>query len=239
MVVNRDQYPAMSNFKVVGHDQPIGERDTAIVILDLRTGASKLYRKLGSRGEDLKTIDQRAALIVIDVQNGFDDAAWGARNNPLAEACVALLMNTWRKAGATVLHVHHCSVSSTGFFRPGTRGIEPKPQAIPRDDEAVYRKRVNSAFIGTTLEADLRKQEISSLVIVGLTTNHCVSTSVRMAGNLGFETYVVSDATATFARAGADGRMRSAEEVHNAALGDLQGEFAEVVDTQTVIESMT
>jgi len=172
------------------------------------------------------------------MQNGFDDTRWGVRNNPLAEACVELLMNTWRMAGATVLHVHHCSVSSVGSFQPGSHGIEPKLQAIPRADEVIYHKRVNSAFIGTTLEADLREREIDSLVIVGLTTNHCVSTSVRMAGNLGFETYVVSDATATFARAGADGRLRSAEEVHNAALGDLQGEFAEVVSTQMVIESM-
>jgi nicotinamidase-related amidase len=190
-------------------------------------------------GNSLKEIDQRPALIVIDMQNGFDEATWGARNNPQAEACVALLMHTWRKACATVLHVHHCSVSSTGSFRPGSRGIEPKPQAMPRTGEVVYHKRVNSAFIGTTLEADLRKWGINTLVIVGLTTNHCVSTSVRMAGNLGFDTYVVSDATATFARAGADGRLRSAEEVHNAALGDLQGEFAALVDTKKVIESMT
>jgi nicotinamidase-related amidase len=190
-------------------------------------------------GESLKEIDQRHALIVIDMQNGFDDATWGARNNPQAEACVALLMNTWRRAAIPVVHVHHCSVSSTGSFRPGSRGIEPKPEAIPRAGEVIYHKRVNSAFIGTTLEADLRKQGVNTLVIVGLTTNHCVSTSVRMAANLGFETYVVSDATATFARAGADGRLRSAQEVHNAALGDLQGEFAEVVDTQCVIESMT
>jgi nicotinamidase-related amidase len=183
-------------------------------------------------------MDPRPALIVIDMQFGFDDATWGARNNPQAEACVALLIEIWRNAGAPVLHVHHHSASSTGCFRPGSRGIEPKPQAMPRVGEAIYKKRVNSAFIGTTLEADLRKQGISTLVFVGLTTNHCVSTSVRMAGNLGFETYVVSDATATFARAGADGRLRSAQDVHNAALGDLQGEFAEVVDTPSVIETM-
>lgn len=77
------------------------------------------------------------------------------------------------------------------------------------------------------------------MVIVGFSTNHCISTTVRMAGNLGFETYVVSDATATFDRAGADGRLRPAEEVHNAALGDLQEEFAEVIDTTSVIRALT
>jgi nicotinamidase-related amidase len=190
-------------------------------------------------GGRLKEIDERSALIVIDMQIGFDDAMWGVRNNPDAEACVALLIDAWRIAAAAVLHVHHCSVDLTGCFRPGSHGIEPKAQAMPRAGELVYHKRVNSSFIGTSLEADLRERGINTLVMVGLTTNHCVSSSARMAGNLGFDTYVVSDATATFARAGANGRLRSAEEVHDAALGDLHGEFAAVVDTQWVIESMT
>jgi nicotinamidase-related amidase len=186
----------------------------------------------------LKPLNSQAALIVIDMQNGFDDSTWGTRNNLTAEACIALLLRVWRNMPAPVIHVHHHSTGAAGSFRPGTPGSEPKPQAVPQEGEAVYRKRVNSAFIGTTLEADLRRRGIESLVIVGLTTNHCVSTTVRMAGNLGFQTYVVADATATFDRAGADGRLRRAEDVHNAALGDLQGEFAEVVDTKTVIASL-
>jgi nicotinamidase-related amidase len=186
----------------------------------------------------LKTLDEKSALLVIDMQIGFDDANWGVRNNPHAEACISLLIETWREALAPVVHVHHHSAGATGFFRPGTRGSEPKLQAMPRAGEAVYHKRVNSAFIGTTLEADLRKRGIRTLVVVGLTTNHCVSTTVRMAGNLDFETYVVADATATFDRAGADGRLRSADEVHNAALGDLHGEFAEVVDSKAVIAAL-
>lgn len=175
----------------------------------------------------------------MDVQIGFNDPRWGTRNNQQAEACIALLLETWRKTAATIVHVHHRSTGPTGSFQPGTRGSEPKPQAIPRCGEPVYYKEVNSAFIGTTLEADLRKLGIQTLVIVGLTTNHCVSTTVRMAGNLGFNTFVVADATATFERAGADGRLRPADDVHNAALGDLHHEFAEVVDTRSVIAALT
>jgi nicotinamidase-related amidase len=187
----------------------------------------------------LQKLDRKSALIVVDVQIGFDDPKWGARNNLRAEACVAMLLDVWRTVQAPVIHVHHRSTSLTGCFRPETRGIEPKPEATPRRGERVFEKRVNSAFIGTNLEAYLRSSGVGTVVVAGLTTNHCVSTTVRMAGNLGFETYVVADATATFDRTGADGRMRPADEVHNAALGDLQGEFAEVVDTETIIAALS
>lgn len=186
----------------------------------------------------MKPLEPDTALIVIDMQRGFDDPAWGARNNPHAELRVASLLRHWRACAAPVVHVHHSSRSPEGCFRPGSTGIEPMPQALPRHGESVYRKSVNSAFIGTSLEADLRRRGIASLVIVGLTTNHCVSTTVRMAGNLGFNTCVVADATATFDRKGADGRLRLAEEVHNAALGDLQGEFAEVLDAESAMAAL-
>jgi nicotinamidase-related amidase len=182
--------------------------------------------------------DTNTALIVIDTQMGFNDPKWGSRNNPDAEANIAQLLAAWRDAHLPVVHVHHDSVSPKGIFRPGTPGHRAKPEATPLKGEPVYHKSVNSAFIGTHLEADLRRRGITTLVITGLTTNHCVSTTTRMAGNLGFETYLVSNATATFERAHLDGRMRSADEVHLAALSDIHGEFATVVDTLEVLASL-
>jgi nicotinamidase-related amidase len=113
-----------------------------------------------------------------------------------------------------------------------------KPEARPLAQERVFRKTVNSAFIGTRLKAELRAMDVRALVVVGLTTNHCISTTVRMAGNLGFETFVVADATATFDRPGLDGKIRRAEDVHAAALSDLQNEFAQVVDTAWLIPAL-
>lgn len=179
-----------------------------------------------------------AALVVIDVQQGFDDPVWGRRNNPDAEANVARLLNAWRAADGLVLHVRHDSTLPESPLRPGQPGNAFKPEAEPRDGEAVHPKLVNSAFIGTGLEDDLRRRSVGALVIVGLTTNHCVSTTVRMAGNLGFATVVVSDATATFERIGLDGRLRPAAEVHASALSDLHGEFATVADTDAVLKAM-
>lgn len=183
----------------------------------------------------MRRLDWNTALLVVDMQVGFDDPAWGPRNNPAAEANVATALAAWRAAGAPVMHVHHDSPGIDGRLRRGTPGHAPKPEALPITGERVYRKRVNSAFIGTTLEADLRALGIGTLVIVGLTTNHCISTTARMAGNLGFQTFVLSDATATFDRANLDGSVRLAAHVHTAALSDLQEEFAEIVNTKTML----
>ncbi|MDB5433398.1 MAG: hypothetical protein JWP35_4514 [Caulobacter sp.] len=187
----------------------------------------------------LRALSRDAVLLVVDMQMGFDDPSWGVRNNPMAEANVAALLGAWRAAGAPVLHVHHDSPGASGLLRPGTRGNAVMPEARPLAGERVYRKRVNSAFIGTTLEADLRAMGAPALAIVGLTTNHCISTTARMAGNLGFDTYVVGDATAAFARANLNGRYRPADEVHSAALSDLQDEFAQVVDTWAVLAALS
>jgi len=181
-------------------------------------------------------LPQSAALILIDVQEAFLDPRWGERNNPDAELNIGKLLAAWRNSGRPIRHVVHDSVEPNSLLRPGSPGNSIQAVAAPTGAEPVYRKRVNSAFIGTNLERDLRQEGIDTLVIVGLTTNHCVSTTARMAGNLGFKTYVVSDATATFARTALDGTLRPAEAVHSAALSDLHQEFATVVDTDEVLE---
>lgn len=180
-------------------------------------------------------LPRSAALIVVDVQQAFLDQRWGERNNPHAESNVARLLAAWRNSGRPIRHVVHDSLEPESLLRPDSPGNAIQVAAAPQPSEPVYRKHVNSAFIGTTLERDLRQDGIDTLVIVGLTTNHCISTTARMAGNLGFTTFVVSDATASFARAALDGTLRSAEAVHSSALSDLHQEFATVLDTTEVL----
>ena len=178
------------------------------------------------------------ALLVVDMQAGFDAPVWGRRNNPGAEANVARLIAAWRAVDAPVVHVHHDSPDPAGHFRCGTPGHAVKADALPRPGEPIYLKRVNSAFIGTALESDLRRYSVQRLVIVGLTTNHCISTTARMAGNLGFETFVAADATAAFDRVNIDRTISPAAEVHRNALSDLRGEFARIVDTAWLIAAL-
>ena len=179
------------------------------------------------------------ALLVIDVQSGFDEPAWGgARNNPGMEDNVARLQRGWRASGRVLIHVQHDSRWPDSPLHPSKPGHAIKPGVQPLPGEPVIHKTVSSAFIGTGLEIMLRQCGVGTLVITGLQTDHCVSTTARMAANLGFTTYVVSDATATFDRAGPDGRRHRAEDVHSVVLAELNGEFATIVDTETVLEGL-
>jgi len=177
-------------------------------------------------------------LLVVDLQLGFHHPRWGRRNNPYLEQHTSELLRAWRASGRPVVHVRHMSADPSSPLRPGQPGNDFKPETAPVAGEAVIEKSVNSAFIGTSLEIDLRRAGCRGLIIVGLTTNHCVSTTARMAGNLGFATWVVSDATATFDRVGPDGVEHRADQIHAIALSDLHGEFATVVDTEAVIAAL-
>ena len=174
-------------------------------------------------------------LIVIDVQQEFDNPAWGERNNPGAEGKVAEALTAWRERGAPIIHVRHESPPDEGVFLAGTPGVEFKPEAVPLPAEPVITKHVNSAFIGTDLEERLRADGVDTIALVGLTTDHCVSTTARMAGNLGFETWVLADAVATFARKAPDGELIPAETMHRTALASINDEFADVIDTDAAV----
>ncbi|HTI04975.1 MAG TPA: cysteine hydrolase family protein [Gemmatimonadales bacterium] len=178
-----------------------------------------------------------AVLLIIDVQKGMDVyAARLNRNNPELEQNIARLQAAWRKSGRPIIHVQHLSREPKSPLRPGQPGVEIKDEVRPLVGEPVVQKSVNSAFIGTSLEADLRRRGLTTLVLVGLQTNMCVSTTARMAGNLGFTTFVVSDATATFDNTGPNGTRYPSALLHDVALADLHGEFATVIDTNTLLE---
>lgn len=181
---------------------------------------------------------RRTALLVIDVQKGLDDPSWGQRNNPQAESNIALLLSAWRKHGLPVIHIRHCSVAPDSPLRPGLPGNAFKDEAQPLAGEKQFGKSVNSAFVGTGLEQYLHEHDITSLVIVGLTTDHCVSASTRMAADLGFAVTLVSDATATFDRKGHDGVLYSAEDVHRLNLASLNGEFCVVRSTEEILKQI-
>jgi nicotinamidase-related amidase len=183
------------------------------------------------------TLPPNATLILIDVQKGFDEPYWGERNNPGAEGNIERLVARWRASDRPVIHVRHDSVEPGSALRPDVPGNAIKDVAAPGPGEPVVGKHVNSAFIGTDLETRLKAHASDTVVLCGFTTNHCVSTTARMAGNLGFRTIVLSDSTVAFAmRApGPSGRMIPAEEMHEVGLAELNREFATILTTDELL----
>jgi nicotinamidase-related amidase len=175
----------------------------------------------------------RPALILIDIQKGFEYVEYwgGERNNPDAEIRAGDLLRFWRENGFPVFHVQHCSTIPTSPLHETHPGNQFNDLVVPAEREPVIKKSVNSAFIGTDLQAQLDRAKITTLVIAGLTTDHCISTTTRMAGNLGYETFLVAAATATFNKKGINGQIFPAELIHQTALASLNKEFATIITT--------
>jgi nicotinamidase-related amidase len=185
----------------------------------------------------MKSLSEKTALIIIDVQKAFYDSSWGRRNNPDAEKNIVKIMDYWRSTSRPLFHIQHVSrTNENSLFHISKATHEFKEMIQIHDGEPIIQKTVNSSFIGTDLENRLRSNGIDSVVIVGLTTNHCVETTTRMAGNLGFNTFLVSDATATFDRIGPNGKTYLAEDIHQMTLVNLNEEFATIIDTNSLLE---
>jgi nicotinamidase-related amidase len=179
-----------------------------------------------------------AALVIVDVQKAIDapyHAVDGPRNNPDAERRIAQLLVAWRREHRPIIHIRHDSTTPSSAYRPGQEGNNFKTEVGPAPGETVVAKQTNSAFIGTGLEGFLRKLAVQTLVVTGVSTNNSVEATVRMAGNLGFQTYLVADACFTFARRDYHGRLRTADEVHSMSLANLHEEYCIVLDTASVL----
>jgi nicotinamidase-related amidase len=178
----------------------------------------------------------RLALVVVDVQQAFADAAyWGRRNNPGCEANIAALLAAWRAHGRPVVFVRHDSDEPDSPLRPDRPGHAWQP-IVDGEPDLLVAKRVNSAFHGAPdLDAWLRAQDLEGIVVCGITTNHCCETTARVGGNLGHRVLFALDATHTFDRTGPDGTVVTADELARATAANLHDEFAQVVATRDLV----
>lgn len=186
----------------------------------------------------MSTVTDHTALLIVDVQDGLDEPRLGKRSNPDAEQNTARLLAHWRAQGRPVFHVQHMSTEPNSPLRPELPGNAIKQVVAPRRDEPVIQKQVSNGFIGTDLEERLRSCGVDSVVVIGLTVEHCVSSTARVASDLGFRTVVVADATACHDRTGYDGFYYPAEQIHALALIALQDEFATIVTTDALLEEV-
>ena len=185
-----------------------------------------------------KLLNKNSALLLVDIQKAFLEKDYPGiiRNNEDAEFICGKILKKWRTLNLPVIHVRHSSTNPESKLHKSKPGFEFNDYVIPLKTEMVLTKKVNSAFIGTNLEDILFKRNINTLVIVGMTTNHCISTTVRMSGNLGFNTYLISDSTACYNTKGLNGEIIDCNTIYNSALASLQEEFATVIDSKELFD---
>ncbi|WP_410211789.1 cysteine hydrolase family protein [Aquirhabdus sp.] len=180
----------------------------------------------------------QTALIIIDMQIGMSLPTAGMRNNPTAEKNIATLLMLWRQEKQPIIHIRHISRSLNSSFYPNQPSADFQPQLAPLPHEHVVEKNIPDAFIQSGLERWLHQRNISNLVIVGVSTNNSVEATARSAGNLGFNTIIIADATFAFAKNDYSGRPRTAEEVHDMSLANLDGEYAKIMTTENLIQTL-
>ncbi|WP_406147996.1 cysteine hydrolase family protein [Streptomyces sp. NBC_01012] len=192
-------------------------------------------------------IVENATLVVVDVQQGFEEVEyWGRRNNPEAHRNIAALIDVWQAGGRPVVFVRHASTRSDSPLRVGHTGNAFKEYVEERrgkgaGPELFLTKSVNSAFYGTPdLDAWLRESGVRQIVVAGIQTNMCAETTARMGGNLGYEVFFALDATYTFDQVGPWGWTLRAEELSRATAVTLHGGgFASVVRTGELVAAAT
>ena len=184
----------------------------------------------------IKKFDNNTAFLIVDAQNGVNDTNYyggvnGRRNNPNAEKNIISLLKSWREKERLVAFTKHDSRETRSPLKLAIESGQQLPNINPKDNDIVIKKDVNSGFIGTSLELDLRRLKVQRLFVAGFFTNCCIETTVRMAGNMGFDTYLIHDACAAMNRIGHDGKNYDADLVHNMAIANLHGEFCTAIST--------
>ena len=184
--------------------------------------------------------DEQTCLLLIDVQAGVNVFEYwggpnGRRNNPDAEKNMQALLAAFRSAGRRVAFTVHDSREANSPLKLSLDTGAQLPGLEPAANDIVVVKDVNSGFIGTPLEIQLRRAGIQRLVVAGFFTNICVETTVRMAGNLSFDTYLVEDACATTNRIGPDGIDHDPELVHQMSVASLHGEFCTAISSENAL----
>ncbi|MGD2092880.1 MAG: cysteine hydrolase family protein [Candidatus Aminicenantes bacterium] len=181
-------------------------------------------------------LSANAALIVIDVQEVLDDPDQGEMNSPNAEGNIVRLLERWRKERLPVFHVQYISPREKSPFHKDAPATGIKASVKPLPGEPLIVKHFESAFVKTDLEERLKKANLHTLIFVGFYTDQCVAATVKVANNLGFDVYVVADATAATGCKGYNGKFYEAEDIHQMTLGSLQRDGISIIESTELLD---
>jgi nicotinamidase-related amidase len=166
-----------------------------------------------------------ACLVLIDLQNEYLAGPLALHQADRAVVNAAKLLQLARKNGAPVIHVAHKGRQGGMFDRSAERGAIVAP-LTPLPTESVVEKEMPNAFAGTDLQARLAATGRKTIVIGGMMTHMCVSSTARAALDLGFKIAIDADSCATRDLPDGKGGTIAAATVHDVALAELSDRFA-------------
>ncbi|HOY79857.1 MAG TPA: isochorismatase family protein [Hyphomonadaceae bacterium] len=174
------------------------------------------------------------ALVIIDMQMEMQQRIDRGQDsvNADAPARIEALAAAFRKSGQPVLHIRHREDDPASGFHEAAAGYQPMPCAQAATGEPVFIKRTSSGFASTDLEAHLRTNGITDLIVTGAVAGFCVNSTVRAGADLGFRMTVVRDAVLGF-----DLSDLPAQTIFDVTMAHLEADFAKVLDTATVLQT--
>ncbi|NWB53208.1 cysteine hydrolase family protein [Pseudomonas sp. F8002] len=180
----------------------------------------------------------KQALILIDIQNDyFPQGKWPLDGVDAAADKAQQVLQAFRQAGDTVIHVRHEFTSDDApFFTPGSEGAHLHPKVLNQADEPVVLKHFVNAFRETNLRALLEQRSITELVVVGSMSHMCIDGVVRAAADLGYTVTVIHDACAT-RDLEFNGSVVPAAQVHAAFMSSLGFAYASVVSAEQFLSA--
>ncbi|MGP4715745.1 cysteine hydrolase family protein [Psychrobacter sp. T6-6] len=176
------------------------------------------------------------ALVLIDYQNEYVDGAM-----PLGDAGTKAIGNAQRlldkarQQAVPVFHITHHGPENGNVFDPLSANVEIVEQLQPQDGEAVIAKKHPNAFHDTQLQSMISSASKQQVIFAGFMSHMCVSSSVRAAFDLGFDSFVCYDACATRDLPSAKKETISAEVMHDTAMAALQDRFSALMTTEELV----
>lgn len=192
---------------------------------------------LGLAGGQFNEIDwSNCAIVMIDFQNEYVDGAMPLGDaGSKATSNARLLLDKARKEAIPIFHIVHHGQDNDKIFDPLSSKVEIIDTLQPLDDEKTIVKMHPNTFYDTELQALITSAGKQQIIFAGFMSHMCVSSSVRAAFDLGFESFVCHDACATRELPSMTGKVITASTVHDSAMAALQDTFAALVATDKLI----
>ena len=192
---------------------------------------------LGLAGGQFNELDwSNCAIVMIDFQNEYVDGAMPLGDaGSKATANARLLLDKARKEAIPIFHIAHHGQDNDKVFDPLLSKVDIVDSLQPVDGEKTIVKMHPNAFYDTELQALIKSAGKQQIVFAGFMSHMCVSSSVRAAFDLGFESFVCHDACATRDLPSVNGQTITASVMHDSAMAALQDRFAALVATDKLI----